>query len=133
MKSGDEARADIAVEQIASAKPSGHTPGVVEELAVDFLPASIASHFTSDTYAQDLIEQRKFLANLLYLQSGAQAGEQEIEARRLQYFPQSGDSEETKRAKAASLAEFQRTAQAKHAERTGAAQNVGRPGDKYLE
>jgi hypothetical protein len=118
--SGDEKRANLAVSQIATANPDMVKPGIIEDLATENLPPSIASWFTGDEYATDLVKQNQLLANTIYLQSGAAAGQDEINSRRKQYFPSSGDSDKVKASKKANLAKFVVQAQEAFSARTGA-------------
>jgi hypothetical protein len=128
--SGDEKRGDLAVAQIQSAEPSNYKPSFVEEAAQEFLPASVASLFTSDPYAMSLTEQRQLLSNTIYLQSGAAASPAEVEKRRLEFFPQNNDSPEVMQRKAQNLESFKSDALTAFQGRTQG--QTERPGDKYL-
>jgi hypothetical protein len=128
--SGDEKRGDLAVAQIQSAEPSNYKPSFVEEAAQEFLPASVASLFTSDPYAMSLTEQRQLLSNTIYLQSGAAASPAEVEKRRLEFFPQNNDSPEVMQRKAQNLESFKSDALTAFKGRTQG--QTERPGDKYL-
>jgi hypothetical protein len=126
-QSGDEKRGNLAVAQIQSASPGSHRPGFLEEFAQENFPASVASLFTTDEYALSLAEQRQYLTNLIYLQSGAAAGAQEVEDRRLEFFPQNNDSKEVIAKKAQNLEAFKQDAAAAFQSRRGG-QPGGQPG-----
>lgn len=124
--SGDEKRGDLAVAQIQSAEPSSYKPGFVEEAAQEFLPASVASLFTSNPYAMSLAEQRQLLSNTIYLQSGAAASPEEVEKRRLEFFPQNNDGPDVIERKGQNLEAFKADALRAFQSRQP------RAGDKYL-
>lgn len=125
--SGDEKRGELALAQITGASPGTYRPSLLEEGAQEILPAFMASLFTSNDYAKDLTEQRQFLANLIYLQSGATASPDEVEKRRLEFFPQNNDSNDVIQKKQRNLEAFKRDAAASFQSRSGS-----RPGDEYL-
>ncbi len=125
--SGDEKRGDLAVAQIEGSEPTNYRPSFVEEFAQENFRPSIASLFTSSPYALSLAEQRQLLSNTIYLQSGAAASPEEVEKRRLEFFPQSNDSKQVIDRKAQNLEQFKADAI-----RTFQSRGVERPGDRYL-
>ncbi|MCX2972998.1 hypothetical protein EYC87_05290 [Halieaceae bacterium IMCC8485] len=132
--SGDEKRGNLAVTQIEGAEPSGYKPNAMEEMAQEFLPASVATWFTSDPYAMDLAEQRQMLSNTIYLQSGAAASPEEVEKRRLEFFPQANDGADVIKRKQQNLEQFKLDAIEAFRSRGGGPPTLtGGPGDEFLE
>ena len=124
--SGDEKRGNLAVAQVESAETTNYRPSFIEEFAQETFPPSVASLFTSDPYALSLSGQRQLLSNTIYLQSGATASPEEVEKRRLEFFPQNNDSDKIIKKKAANLEAFKLDAI-----RAFKGRQQG-PGDKYL-